>query len=107
MSEPFHSSPRVMSESQTPVQDQRWPISDLHFDKFPTPATFACWKMRFKTQVCSCLQFPTEAMLWIKEVQMVDSVYDLKCYFSDSVENHAGLFTIGLRNDDIQEFYCL
>ena len=23
---------------------QRLQISDLHFDKFPTPATFACWK---------------------------------------------------------------
>ena len=52
-------------------------ISDLHFDKFPTPATFACWKIRFKTEVCTCSQFPTEAMLWIKEVEMVDSVDDL------------------------------
>ena len=41
MSEPIHSSPLVMSESQTPVQDQRWPIADPHFDKFSTPATFA------------------------------------------------------------------
>ena len=57
MSEPIHSSPLVMSESQTPVQDQRWPISDPHFDKFSTPATFAWWKIRFKTQVCSCSQF--------------------------------------------------
>ena len=28
------------------------------FDKFPTPATFACWKIRFKTEVCTCSQFP-------------------------------------------------
>ena len=53
-------------------------ISDLHFDKFPTPATFACWKMRFKTEVCTCSQFHTEAMQWIKEVEMVDSVDDLE-----------------------------
>ena len=99
-----HTSPHVMSDSQTPVQDQRcqsWPsaknsvtpsegdslknygadqqrlqISDLHFDKFPTPATFACWKIRFKTEVCTCSQFPTEAMLWIKEVEMVASMDD-------------------------------
>ena len=59
--------------------DQHWlQISDLQFDKFPTPATFACWKIRFKTEVCTCSQFPTEAMLWIKEVEMVDSVDDLK-----------------------------
>ena len=31
------------------VDQQRLQISDLHFDKFPTPAMFACWKMRFKT----------------------------------------------------------
>ena len=57
---------------------QRLQISDLHFDKFPNPATFACWKMRFKTEVCICSQFPTEAMLWVKEVEMVESVDDLK-----------------------------
>ena len=79
-----HTSPHVMSESQTPALDprcqsgpsarnsfapgegrfskdygadqQRLQISDPHFDKFPTPATFACWKMRFKTEVCTCSQ---------------------------------------------------
>ena len=138
--------------------------------KFRTPATFACWKIRFKTEVRTCSEFPTEAMHWIKEVEMVESLDDLKSspstrgipmqnfevldariasavnriihdshfkrtisleeqkaqkqdrflrgrqiacliyeYFrvtgaNDSVENCADLFTIGLRNDDIQEF---
>ena len=190
-----HTSPHVMSESQTQVQDQRCQsgpsarnsvipregdfsknygadqqrlqISDPHFDKFPTPATFACWKLRFKTEVCTCSQFPTGALLWINEVELVDSVDDLKSsssvrgiqmpnfevldakiasalnriihntqfkrkvsleeqkedhflrgrqiayliyeYFrvtgaNDSVENYADLFTIVLRNGDIQEF---
>ena len=57
---------------------QRLQISELHFEKFPTPTRFACWKIRFKTEVCTCSQFPTEAMLWIKEVEMVESVDDLK-----------------------------
>ena len=149
---------------------QRLLISDLHFDKFPTPATFACWKIRFKTEVCTCSQFPTEAMQWIKEVELVDSVDDLRSSSStrgipmpdfevldariasalnkiihnshfkrkisleeqkaqkedrflrgrqiayliyeqfrvtgtdSSVENYTDLFTIALRNDDIQEF---
>ena len=56
------------------ADQQQLQISDLHFDKFPTPAPFACWKMRFKTEVCTCSQFPTEAMQWIKEVELVDSV---------------------------------
>ena len=82
-SEPIHSS----HGNQTPVQDlrcqsgpsakdlailsggdssknygadqQRLHISDLYFDKFPAPATFACWKKRFKTEVCTCSQFST------------------------------------------------
>ena len=60
------------------ADQQRLQISDFHFDKFPTPATFACWKIRFKTEVCTFSQFPTEAMQWIKEVELVDSVDDLR-----------------------------
>ena len=60
------------------ADQQRLQISDLHFDKFPTPATFACRKIRFKTEVCTCSQFPTEALQWIKEVEMIDSVDDVK-----------------------------
>ena len=152
------------------ADQQRLQISDLHFDKFPTPATFACWKIRFKTEVCTCSQFPTEAMQWIREVELVDSVDELRSSSStrgismqnfevldariasalnkiihnsqskrrisleeqkaqkqdrfvrgrqvayliydhfrvtgshDSVEHCADLFTVVLRNDDIQEF---
>ena len=60
------------------ADQQRLQISELHFDKFPTPTTFACWKIRFKTEISTRSQFPTEGMLWIKEVEMVDSVDDLK-----------------------------
>ena len=196
--EPLHSSTVEKSERRTQDQDQRCQsgqsaknsvifsggdsskkygadqerlqISDLHFDKFPTPATFDSWKIRFKIEVCTCSQFPTEAMQWIKEVEMADSVDDVKSsssvrgiqmpnfevldatiasalnriihnskfkrrvsleeqmaqkedhflrgrqiayliceYFrvtgaNDCVENYGDLFTIGLRNDDIQEF---
>ena len=60
------------------ADQQRLQISDLHFDKVSTPATFACWKIRFRTEVCTCSQFPTGAMRWIKEVELVDSVDDLR-----------------------------
>ena len=36
------------------ADQQRLQISELHFDKFPTPTTFACRKIRFKTEVCTC-----------------------------------------------------
>ena len=58
------------------ADQQRLQISDLHFDKFRSPAMFACWKIRFKSEARTCSQFPTEAMLWTKEVEMVDSVDD-------------------------------
>ena len=36
------------------------------------------WKIRFKIEVCTCSQFPTEAMQWIKEMELVDSVDELR-----------------------------
>ena len=60
------------------ANQQRLQISDLHFDKFLAPATFPCWKIEFKTEVCTCSQFATEAMQCIKEVEMVDAVDGLK-----------------------------
>ena len=58
------------------ADQQRLQISELRFRN--TSTTFAFWKIRLKTEVCTCSQFPTEAMLWIKEVEMVESVDDLK-----------------------------
>ena len=49
------------------ADQQRVQISDFHFNKFTTPATFACWKIRFETEVCTCSQFPTEEMQWTKK----------------------------------------
>ena len=60
------------------ADQQRLHISDLHFDKFQKPATFVCLKIRFKIEVCTCSQFPAEAMQWIKEVELVDSVDELR-----------------------------
>ena len=36
------------------------------------------WKTRFKTQVSSGSDVPSDAMLWIKEVELVDSLDELK-----------------------------
>ena len=60
------------------TDQQRIQISELHFDKFLTPHTFSCWKIRFKTEVRFCSNFPKEAKRRIKEVKMVNSVDDLK-----------------------------
>ena len=60
------------------TDQQRLQISELHFHKFPTPHTFSCWIKRFKTEVRSWSNFPTEAIRWIIEVEMVNSVDDLK-----------------------------
>ena len=60
------------------VGQQRQQKTELQFDKFLTPSTFLCWKIRFKNQVTTCSDHPSEAMLWIKEVEMVDSLDELK-----------------------------
>ena len=55
------------------VDQQRLQISEL---QFPTHSTYSSGKMRFKTKVSSCSSFPSEAMSWVKEVEIVDSVDD-------------------------------
>ena len=60
------------------VEQPRNQVSEMHFDKFPYPSTFQCWKTSFKTEACFCSSFPTDAVLWIKEVEMVESVDDLE-----------------------------
>ena len=51
------------------VGQQRQRTSELQFDKFPHPQSFLVWKIRFKNQVTTCSDFPSEAMLWIEEVE--------------------------------------
>ena len=64
------------------VRQQRQQIPELEFDKLPTPSTFPqsflVWKIRFKNQVTTGSDFPSEAVSWIKEVEMVDSLEELK-----------------------------
>ena len=60
------------------VGQQRQQISELQFDKFLVPSSFLCWKIRFKNQVTACSDSPSAAMVWIKEVEMVDSLDELK-----------------------------
>ena len=60
------------------VGQQTLQISELQFDKFPTPHSFLYWKIRFRNQVTTCSDFPSDTVLWIKEVEMVDSSDELK-----------------------------
>ena len=112
--EPLHSSTVEKSERQEQNQDLMpvWTVSQRFshpqwrrlfkelwgrptttadfgssFRQIPTPATLTCWKIRFKTEVCTCSQFPTEAMHWNKDVEMVDSVDDLMSSSSMSNSN--------------------
>ena len=63
---------KVHPQNYVPDQ-QTLQISELQFDKFPTPSTFSCLKIYDSEPVS-----PSEAMLRIKEMEMVDSVDDLK-----------------------------
>ena len=40
------------------------------------PQNYVVWKTRFKTQVSSGFDFPSEALLWINDVEMVDSLVE-------------------------------
>ena len=45
------------------VEQPRNQVAEMHFDNFPDHSTFQGWKTSFKTEVCSCSHFPTEAMM--------------------------------------------
>ena len=51
---------------------------DSRYRNFPTPSSFMCLMIRFRNLVTTCSDFPSEAMLWIKEVEMVDSMEEFK-----------------------------
>ena len=89
---PIFATKRLTTSSTMPVElwqnymvaQQRQQISELQFDKFPNPQSFLVWKTRFTNQVTTCCSdFPSDAMLWIKEVEMVGSVDELT--FSRSI----------------------
>ena len=80
----FARSPSTMSSTipgafpqNSMVGPQRQQISELQFDTFRNPQSFLVWKIRFN-QVTACSDFPSDAMLWIKEVEMVVSLEELK-----------------------------
>ena len=60
------------------VGQQRQQIPELQLDKFLNAQSFLVWEIRFKNQVTTCSDFPSKAMLWIKEVEMVDLLEKLK-----------------------------
>ena len=68
------------------VEQRRNQVSEMHFDKFPNLSTSQCWKTSFQTQVCSCSGYPSEATRWVKEVEVANSVDDLKT--SHSIRGH-------------------
>ena len=68
------------------MENPRKQISDLHFDEFADTSDFQCWKTNFKIEECSCSGCLTVAMLWINEVEVANSVDDLKT--SHSIEGH-------------------
>ena len=56
------------------VEQPRIQVAEMHFDKFRNLPTFCLVENELQDRGMFCSNFPTEAMLWIKEVVMVDSV---------------------------------
>ena len=46
----------------------------LEFEKLPTPSTFRCWQLNFRTEVCSGSCHPSDAMSGIEEVEAAQTI---------------------------------
>ena len=76
------------------ADQQRLQISDLHFDKFPTPVHICLLEDKIEDRRYVLVHnSSTEAMQWIKEVETVDSVDDLKIFL---------IHTRGISNAEFQ-----
>ena len=69
------------------VGQQRQQISELQFNKFSNPQSLLVWKIRFENQVTTCSDFSTGSNVWIKEVEMVDSLEEVEFSRSASGKN--------------------
>ena len=57
------------------VAQQKNQVSEMRFDNFLNPSTFSVLEDELQNQdMFPFWRFPTEAMLWIREVEMVESV---------------------------------
>ena len=80
----FASRPLTMSSRHLVFRRTKWSDSkdskcrNYNSTGSQNPSSFLVWKTRFKTEVSSGSDFPSEAMLWIKEVEMVDSLDELR-----------------------------
>ena len=54
-----------------------YPISKMHFGKFPDSVECQNWKVNFKTEVCARSAFPHITMQWINKVEIAKSIHDL------------------------------
>ena len=71
--------------------------------KFLNLSTFQCWKTNFKNEVCICSNFLAEALLWIKEVEMVESVDDLETSQSIGGHRFPNFEMLGWRTDCVHD----
>ena len=50
----------------------------VEFEKIPTPSTFGCWQLDFRTEVYRGSCHPSVAMSWIRAIEAAKTFDDLK-----------------------------
>ena len=60
------------------VETHKGSLGDLQCEKFPTPPSLSCWKTNFKIKVCFGSDHPKEAMPWIQEIELANSIEHMK-----------------------------
>ena len=59
------------------VDYPRFSVTEINLGKFPDFMKCQCWKVNFKTEVCSTTANPHLTMQWIKEVEIAKSIDEL------------------------------
>ena len=78
----INPTPRVLRRSSTrnspSCAEEKFPLSDLGPALRQISFVFHVLVLEGKIPVCACSRSPSEAMLWIKEVETVDTIDVLK-----------------------------
>ena len=77
-----------MQSSQNTGVFEKKEAERIEFEISPNSNSFVFWKMNFKSGVCSSSSFPTEALVWIIEVDSTRNIDDSESFF---------LFFLGLK----------
>ena len=73
----IHGRDPTQSSQQNSGVTKKKEAARIEFEKILYSNSFVIWKMHFASEFCSSSSFPTEAMVWINEIDSARNMNEL------------------------------